>query len=870
MAIPIIGQKREPEEEKSPLPPIEVHLPQPGTALEGKRPLSDEKIRALLAHSSSLLRSYAVEQAMHLPGDAWSEALLPLVSDPESRVASDAIHALEERKYKGAVDAIVARFTSDSHEVAAAAASALGELAPERLLEAVKNRKRLDDEAYAATAIALACIGSAEVADFLDKALNRAGALSPERRGALYGACLLAGSADLASRVVSLALEDSKHEEPEGATFPTRSAFAAVAALPIPYSRRPAGLDVFDHARASLEQEVMPSLPETERLELEDALRAKKSAAVLGALEPVLAIQVPKASEAHPTASDYGNVPERRLGLLRALIARREEIGALEVKAAAVFLAAASYAAAMIAASAGKEETSAGLVTLAKTLEAKSVGPSELAAMSEAELTQLFSDKSDHQMRRAVGILTHEPVKHPSTLRRFARAIFAAGHGEALFEAAAEVEDPAVHDAVLRALKDDPKHAEKMVVDALMRTPLEPKLAMLGLEAAESVRTERVALAIGRRFTELREISRPALVRTMMHVGDERFTDLLAARAYKEEPEELAWALLMLVHGKDGGEKLAEVLAHADEPITPEEAAQLRLPLRCKRCKEVLTYPFDRVLLDVESKDPFGDPAYVGDVTCKACGTEGELEPTPEAGRTLTSHMLEFLGAARRGQPMARPRVVPAETQYHRKRVGFAEALRKLDQEVMESPTAIRARLHRGRLRLVLKRRGVEDDAAAVLAIDPRSPEALALRAAAESRAGRNKDALATGGSALALLSDPATRLYDAEQPDKFKESLEDFLVEVETKSGANAPAELDLRNARERRAELEREMKAARAEMMQRARPDRADPGRAQEPASAADTQRAMAEAFARAGRNDPCPCGSGKKFKKCHGKGT
>jgi uncharacterized protein YecA (UPF0149 family) len=23
-----------------------------------------------------------------------------------------------------------------------------------------------------------------------------------------------------------------------------------------------------------------------------------------------------------------------------------------------------------------------------------------------------------------------------------------------------------------------------------------------------------------------------------------------------------------------------------------------------------------------------------------------------------------------------------------------------------------------------------------------------------------------------------------------------------------------------------------------------------------------------AKVGRNDPCPCGSGKKFKKCHGK--
>jgi len=24
----------------------------------------------------------------------------------------------------------------------------------------------------------------------------------------------------------------------------------------------------------------------------------------------------------------------------------------------------------------------------------------------------------------------------------------------------------------------------------------------------------------------------------------------------------------------------------------------------------------------------------------------------------------------------------------------------------------------------------------------------------------------------------------------------------------------------------------------------------------------------LARSGRNDPCPCGSGQKFKKCHGK--
>jgi hypothetical protein len=864
MAIPIIGQTRAHEEEKSPLPPIDAHFPPPGTAPEGKHPLSDDQIRTLLRHPSSLVRSYAVEQAIERPGDGWNEALLPMVSDPDARVASDAIRAMEERKVTAAVDAIVERFSTGSHEVAAVAAGALGDLAPEKLLDAVKQRKRLDDEAYAATAIALACIGSDEVADFLDKALNRAGALAPERRGALYGACLLAGSTELASRIVSLAVEDSKHDEPEGATYPTRSAFAAVAGLPLPYSRKAAGLEVFDHARSTLESDTLPALAETDRPRFEEALRAKKVGDVLAALEPILDFKIPKKEEMHATASDYGNVPQRRLGLLRALIGRRADIGALDLKAGAVFLAAAAYAAAMIAASAGREETSAGLVTLAKTLEAKGVGAAELASMSEADLVVLFKDKSEHQMRRVVGILTHETLHHPSTLRRFARAIFAAGHGEALFEAAAEVEDPAIHDAVLRALAADPRLAEKTLVDALMKTPLEPKLAALALEGADHVRTERVALAIGRRFVELREIARPAVVRAMLHIGDPRFIELLAARAFPDEPEELAWALLMQVHGKDGGEKLERVLRHADEMVTAEEIAALRLPMRCKRCKEVLTYAFERALLDIESKDPFGDPAFVGETTCKACGAEGELEPTQEAGRILTTHMLEFVSAARSGRPMARPRVMPAETQLRGKRVGFAAALRQLDQEIKDSPSSIRARLHRGRLRLMLKRRGVDEDAAAVLETDPRSAEALALRAASESRMKKHAEAMATGTTALRFLADPSARLYDADSAEKFKESLEDFMVEMERQTGTQA--DVDLTKARARRADMDREMQRAQEAMAQRSgrAPDEGD-----ESEDRAAQEESMAESFRRAGRNDPCPCGSGKKFKKCHGKG-
>ena len=46
--------------------------------------------------------------------------------------------------------------------------------------------------------------------------------------------------------------------------------------------------------------------------------------------------------------------------------------------------------------------------------------------------------------------------------------------------------------------------------------------------------------------------------------------------------------------------------------------------------------------------------------------------------------------------------------------------------------------------------------------------------------------------------------------------------------------------------------------------------PSQGQRPAAAATAPRAgsLGPEFRDAGRNDPCPCGSGKKFKKCHGK--
>jgi hypothetical protein len=274
-------------------------------------------------------------------------------------------------------------------------------------------------------------------------------------------------------------------------------------------------------------------------------------------------------------------------------------------------------------------------------------------------------------------------------------------------------------------------------------------------------------------------------------------------------------------------------------------------------------YGFERVLLDIESKDPYGDPAFIGDTTCKACGADDQLEPTEQAGQILTSMMLDFLAAAKRGAVRGSPAVAPAQTALHGKPVGFAAALRALDKEIAASPQSIRPRLHRARLKLILRRKEIREDLDAVLAADPRSPEARALLASIASRDGDPKRGAEHAAEALRLLrADPPARVYDAEDPRGLELSLEDLLVELE-RQGAPALADIDLGAARARRIERDRAIEEARV-------PARDDEEEDDEAPEAAPAQRDIdPEAFQRAGRNDPCPCGSGQKFKKCHGKG-
>lgn len=70
-----------------------------------------------------------------------------------------------------------------------------------------------------------------------------------------------------------------------------------------------------------------------------------------------------------------------------------------------------------------------------------------------------------------------------------------------------------------------------------------------------------------------------------------------------------------------------------------------------------------------------------------------------------------------------------------------------------------------------------------------------------------------------------------------------------------------------EEQAEMLAEVQAQQAQMQEAAREASAEASQSPEPEVAGFDEN-DSSTWGNPGRNDPCPCGSGKKFKHCHGK--
>lgn len=806
----IIGPDGAPIRAQKELEEPDVQLPPPDAAPEDRYALSDDRVAELLEHEHVLVRQYAIEQVAHRD---WSDpsALVARIAD-EPEIAAQAARALEALKYEPAAEAIERRFTDASGELAGTLASALGTLAPDRLFAAVKGRGRLDDEAFAGSVTALAITGDEDGRSFIDRSLTRANVVSPERRSASYSAALLSGDGRLVGRVLSQAVAESEREAPpEGASYPARAALAALAGGPPDYARTEAHEELWRATRETLEMEAPAFLSDEDWSVLQDALRERDAGRVLELLQPIAELD-PKPLEGDD-ADDLGTMPARRKGLLAELIRQRAAIARVGPEAAALFVAVAARAAAISTFGHEGDANSPGVKAVVDALEG-AVTAEDLVDGPVEPLAKLLRGKTERDIRTLLVGLVRSRFRRAGTIRRIARALLEAGHGPALYAAAAESPDPRVHGAVVRAALARRADAEAAVVAVLSQRPVEPDPARFALLIAEQLRTERCALAIGRAFFGLRAVDRTMLAQAVLRCGDLRLLPLVESRAYADEPEEATWVVLGLVSGEpvEGrfGDAVDRVMGEG-EPTPP-----LQVPLQCAACGETLVYSFEHAYVDPQSKEQHGDPAFSGSVKCKACGAEHRLEPTEETTRILTAHMMQFISDMQSGRPQ-RPVVTPARTTVNGKEMGMAEAFRTLTREVETSPDAVRPHLHRARIGLLLRRPTTVEDIGRVLELDPTSVEAKALEAQLMVRNDQTQAAMDRCAELVRQLSgNDEPRLYDVGTAAELREGLEDLMLEL-SEEGATAPSDINLIDAefrREKRAiEARRQMEQADAQ---------------------------------------------------------
>ena len=737
-------------------------------------------------------------------------ALALRVADEVPGVAESAVKALGERSLPVVLDAVEKRFREASGSLAGECARHLARHAPERLVELAKSRARLDDEAFAVTTAELGRSKSQAAIDYLDRSMNRAGTMPGERRSALYAAALLSGDPKLCQRVVGLAVSDSKVDEPEGGTSPARAAVGSVAGLPLQAALRAEGENVLKQLRD--EGTAFTFFPPEVSQELDRGLRDRDYQLLLSALEPMAKLV------ARQNASDeHKSLVERRRGLLLSVLEKKEAIAGLGAGPAAVFILLAIDAAQMLALSAKQATDSPALLTLAKVLETT---PEELLAKDEAAFSALFSERGARTVRAVVSPLASETMFDIPLLERIISALLGAGHGEALLDAAADARSESFVRLVVSLFAKKPKESEPVLLEVLSRRPLEASSAHVALGIVARMPTQRLALAVGRRFLELRDLARTGLSEAIFRLGDPRLSAIVKTRAYANEPEELTYCLLELLSGAKAEGELGERLKRLRGEGPPEPS--FRVPLKCTDCGQVLIYGFDGVYVDPRSDKPDGDPAFIGEPVCKACGAYDHFESTQAAVQVMAQSMMQLLAMAGSGGALPEAPVMPRTTKINGKEQGLAAALRELNQALTTSPDSIRQRLRRARLHLLLHRARAEEDIQAALAVDPQSVEAKLMQAGMFAQRGTFEPALALLLEIRSTLrGEDEPRLYEGEAALLLMET-EDSLLELES-YGIELPAGVALDEARARLADRE----AAEQEAMRRIQAERSGAAR-------------------------------------------
>jgi tetratricopeptide (TPR) repeat protein len=312
-------------------------------------------------------------------------------------------------------------------------------------------------------------------------------------------------------------------------------------------------------------------------------------------------------------------------------------------------------------------------------------------------------------------------------------------------------------------------------------------------------------------------------------------------RAYEEDRIDRRIVALVDVRSELG-------LPAGPEPARPTESDGMRLWLRCTACGYEREHAVGTVYCDLGTQHqrergeetPYGPYVITRSITCPKCGAVDQYDLSTDAYLALTTAALELLtrpGGRRAPDDAGAERLVPIRFTLADGREMHPLAAREMyRQEVEAEPGRAEPRVRYGN---VLRFLGHRDEAVrqyeAALATEPDNVEAalnLGMLAREAGDAGRARREFAR----VVELA-PASRLPSPER-ESYRRFAEAALGELD---GGPAPYGWDVG-------------------------PRLARP--ASPLAMAPTPSRQSTRAAVKVGRNDPCPCGSGRKYKKCCGR--
>jgi hypothetical protein len=409
----------------------------------------------------------------------------------------------------------------------------------------------------------------------------------------------------------------------------------------------------------------------------------------------------------------------------------------------------------------------------------------------------------------------------------------------ALAGALGDREDPELAEAAGDALAEIGDAAVGAVLERLGSAE-DPVLIEDCLNVCTQLPSRRVVAAIGRRFEDLLIHAPEPLLRTVQILGARELIEPLGRELREgEAAAEQAFASLCQLHGVTDP-RLEGIRERLDERLRRMEKegqdrdqksdAGLEVALRCNGCRRTYTYVVREICVDPEAKASEGFQPFIKDrIRCKGCGRENDYSLPEQTQLLLLSELAlltERIGAegdqALQGSPFRFVRLGLSDG----RRLQPRDARRDYEERLARRPDDPDLLVgYANVLRLLGEKEQAETSLRRALEVDPAAADAYATLGQFAEERGELATAEQMYRQVVAL--GRKARFYRVKNRGEFLEWVEEALLRIQ---GARAVRPPEPVSAQER-----------------------------------LDTLQAQDRGTAKVGRNDPCPCGSGKKYKKC-----